>query len=66
MARMTHNESTFGAKGIEPLENDGTRQNGWEKDALDRKKLRSVRSWTCGLPLVRDVMTPAISLTISK
>lgn len=63
MPRITHSESTPPASGIAPLEKDGTRQNGCEKEALGRKKELSVDSCSSGVPLHSDVMTPAISLT---
>jgi hypothetical protein len=51
------------ARGICPLDMDGTRQYGCENEALGRKYSLRADSWISGAPWVRDLITPAISLT---
>lgn len=63
MQRMTHSESVLRASGMSPLLKDGTWQKGWEKDASGRKYSVRVSCCCWGEPVVRVVMTEAISRT---
>lgn len=60
---MTQRESVLRARGTAPLPKDGTWQKGWEKEALGEKYSASVSCCSWGEPVVRVVMTEAISWT---